>query len=203
MKILRLNIKGFRGIQEAQIDFDDHTVLWATMTARVSNLSELKLTAKVRGISALRKSLDRRFRLTGEPKIQVGEVKAEAGRILQRIRSQSTGSFRGIKAMTIYQAKNREFENVIILWPHEVGGTPESWRRLLYNGVTRAKSRVLVIVHSPPDKKGQVKDRLASSPFSKECALTLVQHVVWRRFATSKAMRFPHVEIVFGKVENE
>jgi superfamily I DNA/RNA helicase len=69
--------------------------------------------------------------------------------------------------MTIHQAKNREFQNVVILWPVEVGGTPESLRRLLYNGMTRAKSRVLIIVQSPPAKGGQAKDRLALPPFSK------------------------------------
>lgn len=90
----------------------------------------------------------------------------EVSRVLQHLRAFTSHQSRGITAMTIHQAKNREFENVIILWPHEVRGTPESLRRLLYNGVTRAKSRVLVIVHSPQDKKGQVKDRLASPPFS-------------------------------------
>jgi len=131
------------------------------------DLSELNLSAKVRGVSALRESLNRKARLTGESRMKVGGLKAEAARILQRIRSQSNHSFRCIKAMTIHQAKNREFENVVILWPLELTGTAESSRRLLYNGVTRAKSRVLIIVHSPPDKKGQVKDRLASPPFSK------------------------------------
>ncbi len=129
-------------------------------------LSQLNFTNSVRGIHALRESLERRRQLIGQSKFTIEEVKAEVSRVLQHLRAFTSHQSRGITAMTIHQAKNREFENVIILWPHEVRGTPESLRRLLYNGVTRAKSRVLVIVHSPPDKKGQVKDRLASPPFS-------------------------------------
>lgn len=41
--------------------------------------------------------------------------------------------------MTVHQAKNREFDGVIVLWPHTVGGDAEAKRRLLYNAVTRAK----------------------------------------------------------------
>jgi len=48
--------------------------------------------------------------------------------------------------MTIQRAKNREFPNVIVLWPHTVTGSPEHLRRLLYNGVTRAQNHCTVIV---------------------------------------------------------
>ena len=51
--------------------------------------------------------------------------------------------------MTIHQAKNREFPSVIVLWPYQVGGAVERQRRLLYNGITRAKYRVLVVVQNP------------------------------------------------------
>ena len=51
--------------------------------------------------------------------------------------------------MTIHQAKNREFHSVIALWPYEVVGTVERQRRLLYNAITRAKCRVLVVVQNP------------------------------------------------------
>jgi superfamily I DNA/RNA helicase len=47
---------------------------------------------------------------------------------------------RGHLAMTIQRAKNREFSNVIVLWPHTVTGSPEHLRRLLYNGITRARA---------------------------------------------------------------
>jgi superfamily I DNA/RNA helicase len=48
--------------------------------------------------------------------------------------------------MTIHQAKNREFDGVIVLWPFTVGGNIESQRRLLYNALTRAQKWAIVIV---------------------------------------------------------
>ena len=59
--------------------------------------------------------------------------------------------------MTIHQAKNREFHSVIVLWPYEVAGTIARQRRLLYNAITRAKYRVLVVVQNP--------NRLCQPPF--------------------------------------
>ena len=58
--------------------------------------------------------------------------------------------------MTIHRAKNREFPNVIVLWPDSVTGSSDHLRRLLYNAVTRAQSHCTVIVlgsgrlHTPP-----------------------------------------------------
>ena len=51
-------------------------------------------------------------------------------------------------AMTVQQAKNREFEGVVVLWPFTVGGDAEQKRRLLYNAITRAKRWCTVIVQS-------------------------------------------------------
>lgn len=65
---------------------------------------------------------------------------------------------RGHLAMTIQRAKNREFTNVIVLWPHTATGSPEHLRRLLYNGITRAQSHCTVIV------LGQ--GRLNAAPFA-------------------------------------
>jgi superfamily I DNA/RNA helicase len=53
---------------------------------------------------------------------------------------------RGDLVMTIQRAKNREFPNVIVLWPHTATGSPDHLRRLLYNGITRAQSHCTVIV---------------------------------------------------------
>lgn len=51
-------------------------------------------------------------------------------------------------AMTVQQAKNREFEGVVVIWPYQVGGDIEHKRRLLYNAITRAKRWCNVIVQS-------------------------------------------------------
>ena len=42
-------------------------------------------------------------------------------------------------ALTVQQAKNREFDGVVVVWPYQVGGNVEHKRRLLYNAMTRAK----------------------------------------------------------------
>lgn len=65
---------------------------------------------------------------------------------------------RGHLAMTIQRAKNREFPNVIVLWPHTATGSAEHQRRLLYNAITRAQSHCTVIV------LGQ--GRLNTTPFA-------------------------------------
>jgi hypothetical protein len=49
-------------------------------------------------------------------------------------------------AMTVQQAKNREFEGVVVIWPYQVGGDAEHKRRLLYNAITRARRWCTVIV---------------------------------------------------------
>ncbi|MHB8765773.1 MAG: ATP-binding domain-containing protein, partial [Deferrisomatales bacterium] len=52
-----------------------------------------------------------------------------------------------------HQAKNREFESVIVLWPLKLVGSLERKRRLLYNAVTRARGRAVVIVQDPNGKE--------------------------------------------------
>jgi superfamily I DNA/RNA helicase len=49
-------------------------------------------------------------------------------------------------AMTVQQAKNREFDGVVVIWPYQVGGDAEHKRRLLYNAVTRAIAWCAVLV---------------------------------------------------------
>ncbi len=60
-------------------------------------------------------------------------------------------------ALTVQQAKNREFEGVVVIWPYQVGGDVEHKRRLLYNAVTRARRWCNVIV--------QGQNILAAAPF--------------------------------------
>ena len=67
-----------------------------------------------------------------------------------------------IRAMTINQAKNREFEGVIVLWPLATGGSIDSHRRKLYNAITRAKGWVNVVLQDSADDP-----RVGKPPFSK------------------------------------
>jgi hypothetical protein len=68
-----------------------------------------------------------------------------------------------LRAMTINQAKNHEFEGVIVLWPFAVGGGLESQRRRLDNALTRAQKWAIVIMQDNPKKSS----RLSEPPFSK------------------------------------
>ena len=60
-------------------------------------------------------------------------------------------------AMTVHGAKNREFDNVVILWPAATIGSDDQKRRLLYNAITRAKERCLILV--------QAQSSLTQPPF--------------------------------------
>ena len=51
-------------------------------------------------------------------------------------------------ALTIQQAKNREFDHVVIIWPYTIPNDDEQKRRLLYNAVTRARRSCLVLVQA-------------------------------------------------------
>ncbi len=62
--------------------------------------------------------------------------------------------------MTIHQAKNREFPVVIVLWSFGVPGEDALARRWLYNAVTRAKRRAIVVVEDPK------RDRLKKARFA-------------------------------------
>jgi len=83
-------------------------------------------------------ALKRRVFVTGGPPVHRRNVEA---RSRLGFRQQ-----RGHLVMTIQRAKNREFPNVIVLWPHTATGGAEHLRRLLYNGITRAQNHCTVIV---------------------------------------------------------
>jgi superfamily I DNA/RNA helicase len=90
--------------------------------------------------------MDRLRRVLGQTQFaasQVAELVREAVRDRARLGFRQE---RGNLAMTIQRAKNREFPNVIVLWPYTATGSPEHLRRLLYNAVTRAQDHCTVIV---------------------------------------------------------
>lgn len=56
--------------------------------------------------------------------------------------------------LTVHGAKNREFDDVFILWPRYT--LPEGdlyLRKLMYNAITRAKRKVVVIVQGPKTRR--------------------------------------------------
>ncbi len=107
------------------------------------------ILAPLAGHAAIAQAISRMDRLrrahghTGFTAIQVTEFVREASRNRSRL---GFRQHRGHLAMTIQRAKNREFPNVIVLWPHTATGSPEHLRRLLYNAITRAQNHCTVIV---------------------------------------------------------
>lgn len=91
----------------------------------------------------------RRERLTGETAAPIREAREALERRLTAPRSHAPGRTRGIEAMTIHQAKNREFDSVILLWPVQVGGGINLQRRLLYNAITRARQHACILIQDP------------------------------------------------------
>jgi hypothetical protein len=102
--------------------------------------------------------VDNQVHACGRDEFTREEIETVIGRnvALQRQHGRST-TYR-FTALTVQQAKNREFEGVVILWPYQVGGDAEHKRRLLYNAVTRAKRWCHVIV--------QGRNILTSPPFA-------------------------------------
>lgn len=105
----------------------------------------------------LHRWIERQRRVAGRLTVTAEEVRREAKRSYRRSRAYRRVAGRGVRALTIHQAKNREFHSVIVLWPYQVAGSIERRRRLLYNAITRATHRVLVVVQNP--------DRLRQPPF--------------------------------------
>jgi len=97
-------------------------------------------------------------RVRGKTHFSVPELQEAVGRAVQHHRAHAHPAGK-LRAMTIHQAKNQEFDEAVILWPFEVQGDPERLRRLLYNAVTRAKKKAVVIVQDPSG------DRLGMPPF--------------------------------------
>ena len=119
--------------------------------------TDVSLPGTTGPIQGLRAWFEQQQRVAGKTSFTAHEVRLQARRIHQRSRAYRRVREAGVRAMTIHQAKNREFDSVIVLWPYEVGGPTERQRRLLYNAITRAKRQALVVVQNP--------DRLQQPPF--------------------------------------
>jgi len=131
-------------------------------------------------ISRVREWLSRQRRLFGRHEFSVAEVRAVVKEVVHQGRLYSRRDERRLVAITIHQAKNREFDRVIVLWPYEVSGNDERKRRLAYNAITRARHEALVVVQgearvgqspfvpgvssSPKAAKGQKRERKAKHP---------------------------------------
>lgn len=102
--------------------------------------------------------VDNQVHAVGQTRFARAEIEAVIARKVA-LRRQHTGSGSHLfTAMTVQQAKNREFDGVVVIWPYQVGGDAEHKRRLLYNAITRAKRWCNIIV--------QGRAILTSAPFA-------------------------------------
>jgi len=101
----------------------------------------------------------RQLRLRGMKKIISSEACDNIRRIVHQRRAFGFVFPRKFFALTVHQAKNQEFDSVIVLWPMRLRDNPEQIRRLLYNAITRAKRRAIIIVEDPRN------NRLTLPPF--------------------------------------
>lgn len=97
----------------------------------------------------------RRQSILGVDEIAVADVRRQFDRMMALRRHYYGRSDPSLIATTIQQAKNREFDHVVIIWPYSIPNDDEQKRRLFYNAVTRAVRRCIVLVQS---------ERLTKSP---------------------------------------
>lgn len=126
-------------------------------------IEDLKFASEGRS-ARVRAWLSRQRRLFGRTEFSAGEVRAVVKDVVQQGRVFSSREERHLVALTVHQAKNREFDRVIVLWPYEVSGNDERKRRLAYNAITRARQEAFVIV--------QGEERTQQSPFVPSGALS-------------------------------
>lgn len=95
--------------------------------------------------------LRRLARIKGYSRIPAALVTEYVQRTVHSLRAYSPSRSRRV-VTTVHQAKNREFEHVVVLWPFRVAPDKEAQRRLLYNGITRAKLSCVVLVQGTVDR---------------------------------------------------
>ncbi len=150
-----------------------YTVPWETSPDlhRDDLLNALALEDEPRTASAIRAALptgnplarfiddwlEHERRLRGRSEFPATEIRAHVARAEAAYRA-SPRRGGALRALTIHQAKNREFDRVVVLWGYQVPKESEMRRRWLYNAITRARITATVIVHG--------KKRLTEPPFA-------------------------------------
>lgn len=98
--------------------------------------------------AALGEWADKQCHVAGRVSFGKEDVERQITRLFSLRRHYSHSAKCRRVAMTVHQAKNREFDGAIVIWPYTVAGDPDQKRRLLYNAVTRARKWCLVLTQS-------------------------------------------------------
>ena len=134
-------------------DEQNHAALWERLAiadqCSVGNaLNAMELHRNTPEVRTVRDWLIRRRSACGLEEVSAEELQRRLSRALSSRRRYSERSQPQFTAMTIPQAKNREFDHVVVLWPYTVPHNNDQRRRLLYNAITRAKRGCTVLVQS-------------------------------------------------------
>jgi len=121
-------------------------------------LAALEPHSHAPAVKATRNWIGHRKRVLGIDEVSADEVRGQINRSIAMRRRYAGTQDAELSAMTIQQAKNREFDHVIVIWPYTVPNDDEQKRRLLYNAITRAKCSCQVLV--------QAQELLSSPPFT-------------------------------------
>ncbi len=102
------------------------------------------------------------MRRQGKMRWTGAELRSLVERKAANFRAYTNDRVSGIPLLGIHQAKNRQFDHVVILWPHGVPGSNELKARLLYNGITRARKSCKVFIRG--------KELMQQAPFAFQTA---------------------------------
>jgi hypothetical protein len=99
-------------------------------------------------VRAVMQWITRQKRVLGVDEITAGEIRCQMDRTFAMQRRFGRAEQGEFSAMTVQQAKNREFEHVVVIWPYTIPNDNEQKRRLLYIAITRAQRSCLVLVQA-------------------------------------------------------
>lgn len=143
--------------EKGNVEIEDE--LWLSLGIKSKDLSKLiksnkiKINKEIFGAEHLETWLSKQRELRARIEFSIEELKIQIKKIIQRLRAFSFQPRGGIKAITVHQAKNREFDHVILLWPLKIDPDKEKQKRLFYNGITRARVSCSVIIQGNPESK--------------------------------------------------
>lgn len=140
----------------------DCSALWdrlgiTTRIAVAGALEALVPHLEIPAVRTVRDWLIRQRATRGLQELSPEELRRQLARALSLRRRHGHRRQAEFTAMTIQQAKNREFDHVVVVWPYTIPADDEQRRRLLYNAITRAKRSCTVLV--------QAQDLLDAPPF--------------------------------------
>ncbi len=104
--------------------------------------------------------ITRRSRLRGIKMIRHGHVARHIDIFVHEKHAHGSSVPKMWTVTTVHGAKNREYDNVFVLWTYRIPPDPNQQRKLLYNAVTRAKESCTVLILGP--EKREIEDPVLS-----------------------------------------